>query len=155
MSKKTRQNDEKPRGVRIRNRKAFHDYHVTEKLECGIELQGTEVKALRAGDMKLDEAYVRIDGGELFLVGATVGQYNHAAEGMQHDPTRKRKLLARRRQIETLESHVRQKGKTLVPLAIYFHKGWAKCEIGVAEGKRQYDKRQDLKKRDQIGRAHV
>jgi SsrA-binding protein len=134
---------------RIKNRKAFHEYHILEKLECGLSLTGTEVKALRNGEMNLEEAYARLEDGELWLIGATIGQYSHAAEGMQHDPTRKRKLLVHKRQLWQLEAHVRQKGKTLVPLAVYFHKGWAKCEIGIAEGKRSYDKREAIKKRDQ------
>ena len=134
---------------RISNRKARHDYHIVEVLECGIELTGTEVKSLRSGQAKIDEAYARTKGGELYLVGATISHYPQAAEGMQHDQTRDRKLLARRRQIAQLESHVKQKGKTIVPLAIYFKRGWAKVELGVAVGKRQYDKRDSLRKRDQ------
>ncbi len=133
---------------RIRNKKASHDYHLIEKLECGIELAGTEVKSLRAGQAKIDEAYARIKGDELWLVGATIAPYPQASEAAQHDPTRERRLLAHRRQIRQLETHVRQKGKTIVPLAIYFKNGWAKCEIAVAEGKRQYDKRNDIRKRD-------
>jgi SsrA-binding protein len=134
---------------RISNRKARHDYHILEVLECGIELTGTEVKSLRAGQAKIDEAYARIREGELYLVGATIAHYPQAAEAMQHDQTRDRRLLARRRQIAELEAHVRQKGKTIVPLAMYFKRGWAKVELGVAVGKRQYDKREALRKRDQ------
>ncbi|MFP4355289.1 MAG: SsrA-binding protein SmpB [Phycisphaerae bacterium] len=133
---------------RIRNRKATHDYHLIEKLECGIELTGTEVKSLRAGQGKIDEAYARIQDGELYLIGANIAHYKQASEGMQHDPTRKRRLLAHKRQIAQLESYVRQKGKTIVPLAIYFKNGWAKCEVAVGEGKRSYDKREDIRKRD-------
>ncbi|HNX27158.1 MAG TPA: SsrA-binding protein, partial [Phycisphaerae bacterium] len=85
----------------------------------------------------------------VYLVGANIAQYPQAAEGMQHDPTRKRRLLLHRRQIEKLEVHVKQKGKTIIPLAIYFKKGWAKCELGVAEGKRDYDKREAIRTRQQ------
>ncbi|HOD82015.1 MAG: SsrA-binding protein [Planctomycetes bacterium ADurb.Bin126] len=134
-------------GVRIANRKARHDYHITEVLECGLALTGTEVKSLRAGQAKIDEAFARLKDGELVLVGATIAMYPQAAAAMQHEPTRERKLLVHRRQIAQLLTHVKQKGKTLIPLAVYFKKGWAKCEIGLAEGKRQYDKRQDLKAR--------
>jgi len=134
---------------RITNRKARHDYRISEVVECGIELRGTEVKSLRAGQAKIDEAYGRLREGEIFLVGANISPYPQAAEGMQHEPTRDRKLLLRRRQIAYLESHVKQKGKTIVPLAIYFKRGWAKCEIGLAEGKRSFDKREDIRKRDQ------
>jgi SsrA-binding protein len=139
----------RPRSPRIVNRKARHDYHILEVLECGIELLGSEVKSLRAGSVKIDDAYARIRGGELFLVGANISLYPQAGPANQHDPQRDRKLLVRRRQIAQLLSHVTQKGKTLVPLAMYFKRGWAKCEIGLAVGKRQYDKRQALRKRDQ------
>ena len=145
--KKKTQSGRKP--PRVSNRKARHDYHVLEVVECGMELLGTEVKSLRAGQAKIDEAYARIRGAEVFLVGATISPYAQAAEGLQHEPTRDRKLLLRRRQIALLESHVRQKGKTVVPLAIYFKRGWAKCELGIVEGKRQYDKRETIRKRDQ------
>ncbi len=134
---------------RISNRKARHNFHILEVVECGIELEGTEVKSLRSGQGKIDEAYGRLHDDEVFLVGANIAPYPQAAPAMQHDPTRDRKLLLRRRQIRQLEAHVRQKGKTLVPLAIYFKRGWAKCELGVAVGKRQYDKREAIKKRDQ------
>ncbi|MFW6062012.1 MAG: SsrA-binding protein SmpB [Planctomycetota bacterium] len=147
MAKKNRQN--KPQSVRLSNKRAWHDYHIIEKVECGIALTGTEVKSLRAGQAKIDEAYARVEDGEVYLVGEHISPYRQAGEAMQHDPTRKRKLLLRRRQIRQLEQHVRQKGKTIVPLSVYFHRGWAKCEIGVAEGKRTYDKRQALKERQQ------
>ena len=138
-----------PAQRRISNRKARHDYHILEVVECGMQLYGTEVKSLRAGQARIDEAYARISDGQVYLVGATISPYSHAAEGMQHDPTRDRKLLLRRRQIEQLATHVKQKGKTLVPLAIYFKRGWAKCELGVAVGKKQYDKREAIRKRQQ------
>jgi len=151
MAKSKKQSDggdQKPKGVRIANRRAFHEYHIDEKIECGIELVGTEVKSLRAGQAKIDEAYARIEGSQLFLVGANIALYPQAAEGMQHNPTRKRKLLIHRRQIAQLQQRIHQKGKTLVPLAMYFHRGWAKVEIGLAEGKKNYDKREDLRKKD-------
>lgn len=134
---------------RIANRKAFHDYHIIEKVECGLALVGTEVKSIRAGQVKIDEGYARITDGELWLIGVNIAQYPNASGLLQHEPLRNRKLLVHRRQIAQIESHVRQKGKTLVPLAIYFKAGWAKCEIGIAEGKRQYDKRDAIKAREQ------
>lgn len=137
-----------PRGVRIANRKAWHDYHVLEKLECGMELAGTEVKSLRAGGGKIDEAFARVRGGELVLVGMNIGPYANAGP-IQHEPLRDRKLLVHRRQIAALATHVRQKGRTLVPLAVYFKDGWAKCELGVVIGKRQYDKRDAIRQRQQ------
>jgi SsrA-binding protein len=144
----SKKQSQKPRGVRIGNRRAFHDYHIDEKVEAGIVLTGTEVKSLRAGQAKIDEAHVRINDGQAYLIGANIAHYPQAAEGMQHATTRKRKLLLHRRQIALLESRTQQKGKTLIPLAMYFKKGWAKIEIGVAEGKQRHDKRQDIKKRD-------
>ena len=147
MAKK--KNHLKTHSPRIVNRRARHDFHILEVVECGMELLGTEVKSLRAGQAKIDEAYARIRDDEVFLVGATISPYPQAAEGMQHEPTRDRKLLLRRRQIDQLATHVRQKGKTVVPLTIYFKRGWAKCELGIAEGKRLYDKRQAIRKRDQ------
>ncbi|MCE5325986.1 MAG: SsrA-binding protein SmpB [Planctomycetaceae bacterium] len=148
MAKKKPQ-DQKPREVRIANRKARHDFFIIESVECGIELTGTEIKSLRAGQAKIDEAFARIRGGQVFLIGSSFAHYAHAAGTLQHEVDRERRLLLHRRQIEQLESHVRQKGKTLVPLAIYFARGWAKVELGVAEGKRQYDKRESIRKREQ------
>lgn len=145
MSKEKEQH--KPRSPRVTNRKARHEYHVLETLECGLELTGTEVKSIRAGQAKIDEAYARIDRGELWLIGMNIAHYQQAAPTMQHDPNRDRKLLVRKRQLAALLDHVRQKGKTLIPLTLYFERGWAKIEIGVVIGKKQFDKRQDLKKR--------
>ncbi len=141
-------NSEKKRPPRIVNKKALRNYEILEKIECGLKLIGTEVKSLREGAARLDEAYGRIEDGELYLVGASISPYKQAAEGMQHDPTRKRKLLLHRRQIRQLQTHVKQKGKTLVPVAIYFKDGRAKVELGVAVGKREYDKRRDIRERD-------
>ena len=148
-AKKTSPEKVPTRSPRVVNRKARHNFHILEKVECGLELTGTEVKSLRAGQAKIDEAHARVQNGEVFLVGANIAAYPQAAAGMQHAPTRRRKLLLRRSQIRQLEVHVWQKGKTLIPLAVYFRRGWAKCELGVAVGKKLYDKRQDLRKRDQ------
>ena len=148
MAKK-KQSDEAPKGMRIKNRKAFHNYHIIEKVECGIELTGTEVKSLRAGQAKIDEAYARVSRGQVFLVGSSFALYANASPNVQHVVDRDRKLLLHRRQIAQLEAHVRQKGKTLVPLAMYFHRGWAKVELGIAEGKREYDKRDAIREREQ------
>ena len=137
------------RSVRIVNRKARHDFHILEVVECGMELVGTEVKSLRAGQARIDEAFARVYNGQAFLVGADIAAYPQAVAAMQHAPKRDRRLLLHRRQIAELESHVRQKGNTIVPLAVYFKRGWAKCELGLAVGKRQYDKRDQLRQRDQ------
>ena len=135
---------------RIVNRKARHDYHILEVVECGLALSGTEVKSLRAGQAKIDEAYARLRDGQAFLVGANIALYPQAAPALQHEAARDRKLLLHRRQIAILEQHVRQKGKTLVPLAVYFKGPWAKCEIGLAVGKRQYDRREDLRRKEHM-----
>ena len=133
---------------RIVNRRARHDYHVREVVECGIALVGSEVKSVRAGQVKLDEAHAVVRGGEAYLVGMHIAPYAAAAGTLGHDPDRDRKLLLHKRQIAQLEAHARQKGKTLVPLALYFKRGWAKCELGLVEGKKQYDKRETIRKRD-------
>ena len=148
MAKKKKE-EQAPRGVRIRNRRARHDYLILEVVECGVALKGTEVKSLRAGQAKIDGSYARVDDGEVFLVGATIAAYPQASAAMQHDPTRDRKLLLHKRQVAQLAAHVRQKGKTVVPLVIYFKRGWAKCELGIAEGRRSYDKRDALREWDQ------
>ncbi len=146
MAKKKEQSA--PNAPRILNRRARHDYHILEVVEAGLALEGTEVKSLRAGQAMIEDAYARLRGGEAFLVGLSIAVYPQAAPGMQHDPGREKKLLLRKRQILALGEHVRQKGQTIVPLAIYFKKGWAKCELGLAVGKKMFDKRQDLKAKD-------
>ncbi len=134
---------------RILNRKARHDFTILETVECGIVLTGTEIKSLRAAAARIEESHARIRDGEVFLVGASISTYPQAAAAAQHDPDRPRKLLLHRRQVEALAAHVRQKGNTLVPLTVYFKRGWAKCELGLAVGKRAYDKRETIRKRDQ------
>jgi len=147
MAKKKAQ--PKPKGVRIRNKRARHDYHIEEVVECGIVLAGTEVKSLRAGQAKIDEAHARVRDREVWLVGANIAPYAQAGEALNHEPTRDRKLLLHKRQIAQLQAHVRQKGKTIIPLELYFHRGWAKVQLGVAVGKRQYDKRDVIRRRQQ------
>jgi SsrA-binding protein len=133
---------------RIENRKAWHNYHILEVVECGLDLLGTEVKSLRAGSAQIDEAFARLRRDEVFLVGVNIAAYPQAGPE-QHAPMRDRKLLLHHRQIALLADHVSQKGRTLVPLAIYFKKGWAKCELGLVVGKKQYDKRHTLRQKDQ------
>ncbi len=131
-----------------RNKKARHDYEILDELECGIVLQGTEVKSLREGHCSIREAYVRITpGGELDLVGATIPEYR-CGNIYNHEPTRTRRLLAHKREIKKLADQIRAKSATLVPLKIYFVRGKAKLLVGVGLGKRKADKRQDLAKRD-------
>ncbi|MBS3735138.1 MAG: SsrA-binding protein SmpB [Phycisphaerae bacterium] len=146
MAKKKQKSSRPPR---IENRRARYDYHVEAVVECGIELTGTEVKSLRAGKASVDDAHGRVRDGEVWLVGADIAQYPQAAGTLQHEPTRSRKLLVHRRQIAQLAAHAEQKGRTLVPLKIYFKRGWAKVELGLVVGKRAYDKREKLKRRQQ------
>jgi SsrA-binding protein len=129
------------------NRKARHDYFLLETLEAGIALQGSEIKSIRAGQISLKEAYVRIDGEQAWLVNAHVAPYDPASRE-NHDPLRDKKLLLHKKEIKKLWDEVRQKSTTIIPLRVYLSRGRAKVEIAVAKGKRKYDKRQDLKKKD-------
>ena len=129
------------------NRKVQHDYHILRTLEAGLSLLGTEIKSIRDGRVSIREAYVRPDGGEMWLVGAHVAQYPPAAS-MNHDPTRRRRLLLHRRQVAELTRSVEGEGVTLVPLRLYLKDGRAKLEIALARGKRRYDKRAAIAKRD-------
>jgi SsrA-binding protein len=137
------------------NRRARHDYHLLERLEAGIQLTGTEVKSLRDGRATLQRAFADVRDGEVYLVGAHIGEY---AQGniANHDPDRDRKLLLHRREIDSLSGKVRERGLTLVPLRLYFKDGRAKVELALARGKERHDKRRDIAERDarrQIERA--
>jgi SsrA-binding protein len=138
---------EKGRKVVASNRKARHDYTILETVEAGMALTGTEVKSLRAGRASLVDAFGQVSGGEIFLHSMHIPEY---AQGTwtNHEPRRTRKLLLNRAEIDRLVGKVRESGLTLVPLSVYFADGWAKVELGLARGKRSYDKRQDLAKRD-------
>lgn len=129
------------------NRRARHDYAILDSFEAGLVLTGTEVKSLRDGKASLQEAYARLDGDEMFLVGMHIPEYSHGNR-QNHDPTRKRKLLLHRREIEKLRGSLEQKGLTLVPLRLYWKAGRAKVEIGLARGKKDYDRRQDVAARE-------
>ena len=132
----------------FRNRRAYHEYHVLEKIECGVALIGSEVKSLRDGSVSFQDSYARLDGGEVFLVGCHISEYRNA-RFFGHEPTRRRKLLLHRQEIRKLQKLVEAKGQTLVPLRIYFTKrGIAKVEIGVCRGKKLHDKRQTERERD-------
>jgi SsrA-binding protein len=137
------------------NRKARHDYHIEDTVEAGIVLTGTEVKSLRAGRASLVDGYATIDGGEVWLHRIHIPEYTEGS-WTNHEPRRTRKLLLHRREIEKLTGKTMEAGFTLVPLALYFRDGRAKVELAVGRGKRSYDKRQDLAKRDarrEIARA--
>lgn len=130
------------------NRKAFRDYAVLESLESGIELKGSEVKSLRAGKINLDDSFARVDGDEVFLYNARISPYEEASY-LNVEPTRLRKLLLHRNQIRKLTGQLTQKGLTLIPLKVYFNdRGFVKIEIAICKGKKLYDKREDIKKRE-------
>ena len=129
------------------NRKAYHDYFIEETLEAGISLLGTEVKSLREGKANLKDSYVLIKGKEALLLNCHISPYSHG-NIINHEPLRTRKLLLRRKEIEGLMGKSLQKGYTLIPLKIYFKDSYAKVEIGVAKGKRLYEKREKIKERE-------
>ena len=130
-----------------RNRKAKFEYELLETFEAGLELKGTEIKSIRAGQVSLSEAYVRTNGRQAWLVGAHIAPYDQAS-AFNHAPERDRRLLLHKREIKALWDAVRLKGMTIIPTMLYLRDGLAKLEIAVAKGKRQYDKRQAIKKRD-------
>jgi len=123
------------------NRRAYHDYFIDEKYEAGLVLQGTEVKSMRAGRANLRDGYVRVDGGEAWLENVHVSPYEQGGY-VNHEPLRPRKLLLHSDELASLIGKTRQKGYTLIPLRLYFARNRAKVELGLARGKRQYDKRQ-------------
>ena len=130
------------------NKKAFHDYFVDDKYEAGIELFGTEVKSIRAGQVNLKDSWCDIKNGEIFVNGMHISPYEKG-NIFNKDPLRVRKLLLHKRQISKLTGQIAEKGYTLVPLKVYFRGSLAKIEIGLARGKKLYDKRQDIAKKDQ------
>ena len=145
MAAKQQQGD--GRKIVAENPKARYDYSILETLEAGIALTGTEVKSLRAGKAAIREAYVRVDGGEVWVIGMNIATYEQG-NVFNHEPERTRKLLLHRKEIDDLHVHVTRKGNTLVPLSLYFRDGRAKLSIGVAKGKDKGDKRQSIAKRD-------
>ncbi len=134
------------------NKKAFHDYFIEEQYECGIVLVGTEVKSLRMGKCSIKEAWVRIEKGELWIMGMNISPYDKG-NIFNVDPMRVRKLLVHRSEIVKLDSKVARDGYTLVPLDVYFSKGRAKVRIGLAKGKKNYDKRETIAKKDRAREA--
>lgn len=140
----------KKQGIRLiaNNKKAFHDYFIEDTFETGISLAGTEVKSLRMGKCSIKEAFVRIEKGEVCIYGMHIGPYEKG-NIFNKDPLRVRKLLLHRYEINKLEGKLKEKGLTLVPLKVYFKDSLVKVEIGLARGKKLYDKRQDIAKKDQ------
>lgn len=139
----------------ISNPKARHDYHIVDSFEAGIVLTGSEIKSIRNGKASLRESFAIIREGEVWLISMHIAPYENAGYA-QHDPLRKRKLLLHRREIDTLLGKIKQQGLTLIPLRLYFSHGLAKIELGLAKGKKTFDKREDLKAKDakmQVDRA--
>lgn len=146
---------EKGRKIVATNRKARHDYTILDTYEAGIALLGTEVKSLRAGRASLVDSFAQEKDGEIYLYGLHIPEYTHGT-WTNHEPRRVRKLLLKRFEINRLIGKTRESGLTLVPLSLYFSDGWAKVELALARGKKSYDKRQDLAKREanrEIARA--
>ncbi len=148
MSSKARKNDAAEKAVAV-NKKAYHNFEIEDRFEAGMELLGSEVKSLRTGQADLTGSYARILNNECWLVGTKISQYQQA--GLTgHNPTRKRRLLLHKHEIRKIYTKLEQRGYTLVPLKIYFNqKGLAKAELGLARGKRQYDKRRAIAEREQ------
>ncbi len=132
-----------------RNPRARHEYHILEVIEAGIMLVGTEVKSLRDRQTSIKESFARIRGEEVFILGMSIPHYKNASPEMQHEPDRTRKLLLNRSEIRRLTGKLSDKGTTLVPLSVYFRQGWAKVELALVKGKREYDKRDAIRKREQ------
>jgi len=129
------------------NRKARHEFHLLETYETGIALKGTEVKSLRQGKASLQESYATVRNGEVWLVGMHISPYEHSSIDA-HDPTRERKLLLHKKEIRRLVGKISEKGLTLIPLRVYFKNGVAKVELALARGKRAYDKRESIRRRE-------
>ncbi|NWG17418.1 MAG: SsrA-binding protein SmpB [Chloroflexi bacterium] len=137
-------------GIKIvaRNKRAFHDYHIEDTYQAGIALQGSEIKSIRAGNVSLQEGYVEERGGELWLVSVHIAPYEQANRFGHSDPLRPRKLLLHKREIATIITRMRERGYTVVPTNIHLERGLAKVEIALAKGKKLYDKRASIAKRD-------
>ena len=138
--------DNKPIKLVANNKKAYHDYFIEEKYECGIELYGTEVKSIRMGKCSIKEAYVQVTGGQAFIEGMNISPYENG-NIFNREPLRRRRLLLHKKEILRLQGQVQTKGYTIMPLQVYFKQGLVKIEIGLARGKKLYDKRDDLKKK--------
>jgi len=129
------------------NRKAYHDYEILETYEAGIVLRGTEVKSLRESQVNFKDCYAAVDNGEAWLIGCYISPYHHGTDA-NHDPERKRKLLLHKREIQRLLGKVAERGLTMIPLRLYFKGGRAKCELGLARGKKLHDKRASIRERE-------
>jgi len=140
--------DEGGRKILAVNRKARFDYTIVDNIECGMELVGTEVKSMKEIRFSFPDAYAKVDNGELFIVGLHINVYPQGSS-LNHDPDRVRKLLVHKQEIKRLRRQIDEKGLTLVPMAFYLKRGLVKCDLGMGRGKKQRDKREEIKKRDQ------
>lgn len=149
MAAKGKKDDKKSDETHVvaRNRRAFHEYEIMERLECGVVLVGTEVKSLRDGHCLLEDSYAKLEDGELWLLGCEIPEYA-MGNRLNHKPKRPRKLLLHRREMEKFAGKASERGFTLIPLSLYFKNGRAKVEVAVARGKQLHDKRQSMKKAD-------
>ena len=145
MTRMAKKDEDDGLKVICRNKRALHEYHISDTLECGIVLTGTEVKSLREAQASLEDAYGKIEAGEVWLLGSDIPEYS-MGNRLNHKPKRPRKLLLHRREIAKFAAKATQRGFTLVPLRLYFKQGRAKVELAVAQGKKTHDKRQDQKK---------
>ena len=145
MNKKAKQSSD---STIAQNKKALHDYFIEQRLEAGLALEGWEVKSIRAGRVQLKESYVLVKHGEAWLLGSHITPLSSASTHINPDPTRTRKLLLHREELNKLIGKVEQKGYTLVPLKLYWKKSMIKCEVGLAKGKKLHDKRETSKQRD-------
>lgn len=143
---------EPPGKIIAENRKAFHDYHILDRLEAGLVLTGTEIKAARAGKVQLRDSYADIVGGEAWLMNTHISHYSHG-NIWNHEPTKKRKLLLHRAEIDKLSGKVKEKGLTLIPLKMYLKEGYLKCELGLCKGKQTHDKREAVREREETMEA--
>jgi len=148
MSKKTTSKNGSEIKVVCRNRRARRDYHIESTFEAGLVLEGTEVKSLRHGKADLADSYATVKDGEIYLVGFHIAPYDKASH-FNHEPRRDRKLLVEKRAINRLSVKIRERGYTLVPLEIYFKRGWAKVLLGLAKGRKQYDNRDIIRKKEE------
>jgi SsrA-binding protein len=150
MAKQPAKKEEEKDAVRVvaRNRKAFHQYEILDRYEAGIVLRGSEVKSIREGKVQISESYAKIKNGEAWLLGMDVSLYPQAGPHNNHEPRWPRKLLLHKREIRKLEGKTRERGLTVVPLALYFKNGLAKLELGLARGKQEFDKRAAIRKRE-------
>ncbi len=148
MGKKANKNSDPDVKVICRNRRAKHNYHIAETMEAGLVLLGTEVKSLRKGTADLVDSYAGFQDGELFLIGAHIAVYDKASH-FNHDPRRPRKLLLQKRVIHRLGIKIRERGFTLVPIEIYFRRGWAKVLLGLAKGRKQHDNRETIRRKQE------